>query len=61
MYVEYKLEKGYSPENILSKASLKGILEPFQKGNLGLLQRAGFEDICTVYKNLCFEGVLAIK
>jgi len=63
MYVEYKLNQGYTPENIIAKSrSLKGVLEPFSSlGNRGLLERAGFVDICTVYKNLCFEGVLAIK
>ena len=63
MYVEYKLDQGYSSENIISKSrSLKGVLEPFSSnGNLGLLNRAGFTDVCTVFKFLCFEGVIAIK
>ena len=42
--------------------SLIGILEPFSsQGNIDLLKRAGFKDICTVSKLLCFEGFLAIK
>ena len=42
--------------------SLKGILEPFStQGNLDLLSRAGFVDVMTVQKYLCFEGFLAIK
>ncbi len=42
--------------------SLKGVLEPFSsQGNLDLMRRAGFVDIMTVYKYICFEGFLAIK
>jgi len=63
LYDDYKLDQGYSPEEIISKTrSLKGVLEPFStQGNLDLLQRAGFIDIMTVMKHLCFEGFLAIK
>jgi tRNA (cmo5U34)-methyltransferase len=63
LYVDYKLENGYSPEEVLGKASsLKGVLEPFStRGNLDMLQRAGFVDVMTIYKHLCFEGFLAIK
>jgi tRNA (cmo5U34)-methyltransferase len=54
---------GYSPDEIVSKTrSLKGVLEPFSsKGNYDMLERAGFQDVNTVLKYLCFEGVLAIK
>lgn len=63
IYTEYKLEQEYTPQNIIAKSqSLKGVLEPFSRdGNLGLLQRAGFKDIMSVYKFICFEGFLAIK
>ena len=63
MYDDYKLEQGYSAEEIISKSrSLKGVLEPFStQGNIDLLKRAGFVDIMTVMKHLCFEGFLAIK
>ncbi len=63
LYVDYKLEKGYTEEEIISKTrSLKGVLEPFStKGNLDLLTRAGFVDITTVFKYVSFEGFLAIK
>jgi len=63
LYDDYKLEQGYSPEEIISKSrSLKGVLEPFSsQGNIDLLKRAGFVDIMTVMKHLCFEGFLAIK
>lgn len=62
-YTDFKLNNGYSPEEIIAKSrSLKGILEPFStQGNLDLLKRAGFTDIMTVFKYLCFEGFLAIK
>ena len=62
-YMEYKLSKGYTPDQILNKSrSLKSVLEPFStKGNLDLLKRAGFKDIVTVFKYSCFEGYLAIK
>lgn len=63
LYTEYKLDQGYSAENIVSKSrSLKGVLEPFStQGNLDLLGRAGFKDISTIMKYVCFEGFLAIK
>jgi tRNA (cmo5U34)-methyltransferase len=63
LYTDYKLNHGYSPENIVAKArSLKGVLEPFStQGNLDLLQRAGFVDITSIMKYVCFEGFLAIK
>jgi len=63
LYDDYKLKQGYSAEEIISKSrSLKGVLEPFStQGNLDLLKRAGFVDIMTVMKHLCFEGFLAIK
>jgi tRNA (cmo5U34)-methyltransferase len=63
LYTDYKIRMGYSPEDIVSKSrSLKGILEPFSsQGNIDMLRRAGFVDINTVQKYLCFEGFLAIK
>jgi tRNA (cmo5U34)-methyltransferase len=63
LYHDYKLEQGYTPEEIITKSrSLKGILEPFStQGNIDLLKRAGFVDILTVFKYICFEGFLAIK
>jgi tRNA (cmo5U34)-methyltransferase len=63
LYMDYKLEQGYSPEEISAKnRSLKGVLEPFStQGNLDLLARAGFVDTMTVMKYICFEGFLAIK
>ncbi|MGH8550226.1 MAG: methyltransferase domain-containing protein [Methylococcales bacterium] len=63
LYNEFKLRNGFSAEEVLIKSlSLKGVLDPFStEGNLGLLRRAGFADIMTVMKNICFEGFLAIK
>lgn len=63
IYHDYKLEQGYSPDEIISKQrSLKGVLEPFStEGNMGLLERAGFVDIATVMKYVPFAGFLAIK
>ncbi|MCB1189865.1 MAG: methyltransferase domain-containing protein [Leptospiraceae bacterium] len=63
LYTDYKLEKGYSSEEIIAKSrSLKGVLEPFStEGNYDLLKRAGFKDIMTIMKYICFEGILAIK
>ena len=63
LYNDYKLRRGYTPEEIISKTrSLKGVLEPFStQGNIDMLKRAGFVDINTVQKYLCFEGFLAIK
>ena len=63
LYDEYKLESGYSPEEIFGKTrSLRGILEPFStQGNLDMLRRAGFKDIISVMKFISFEGYLAIK
>lgn len=63
VYTDYKLDQGHSPEEIIGKSkSLKGVLEPFStQGNLDLLNRAGFIDMMTIQKMICFEGFLAIK
>lgn len=63
IYTDYKIECGYTADEIISKAiSLKGVLEPFStQGNFDLLKRAGFVDYMTIMKYICFEGFLAIK
>lgn len=63
LYTEYKLDQGYSADEVINKTkSLKGVLEPFStEGNLDLLKRAGFVDIITIQKYMNFEGFLAIK
>ena len=62
-YLEYKSLGGYTNDEIIAKMfSLKGVLEPYSsKENFNFLERAGFKDATTIYKNLCFEGILAIK
>jgi tRNA (cmo5U34)-methyltransferase len=63
VYVEFKLENGFSEAEILNKSrSIKGVMEPFStQGDIDLLRRAGFGDIMTIQKYVCFEGFLAIK
>lgn len=63
LYTDFKRSRGYSEAEILAKArSLQGVLEPFStQGNLDLMHRAGFVDIMSVFKYICFEGFLAIK
>ncbi len=63
LYNEYKLDQGYTPEEIINKTkSLKGVLEPFStNANIDMLKRAGFEDIISIHKYINFEGFLAIK
>jgi len=63
MYEDYKLSQGYTPEQVVAKArSLKGVMEPFStQGNIDMLKRAGFEDIVSIMKYICFEGFVAIK
>lgn len=63
IYNDFKLSQGFSEEEIVNKTrSLKGVMEPFStQGNIDLLKRAGFVDIMTISKWVCFEGWLAIK
>ena len=63
LYTDYKLEQGYQPDEIVAKSrSLKGVLEPFStQGNIDMFKRAGFKDILSVMKYVCFEGMLGIK
>ena len=63
IYNEYKIDQGYSYDEIIGKSrSLKGVLEPFStQGNIDLAKRAGFKDITTIFKYVCFEGFIAIK
>jgi tRNA (cmo5U34)-methyltransferase len=63
IYNDFKLANNFTEKEILNKSrSLKGVQEPFStQGNLDLMQRAGFEDVMTVAKWVCFEGFLAIK
>jgi len=63
IYNDFKLDNKFTPKEIIAKSrSLKGVLEPFSsKANIELLKRAGFKDITSVFKFICFEGFLAIK
>jgi tRNA (cmo5U34)-methyltransferase len=63
VYIEFKLENGFSEAEIINKSmSIKGVMEPFStQGNVDMLKRSGFTDIVTVQKYVCFEGFLAIK
>ncbi len=63
LYNDFKTRNGFSAEEIVEKSrSLKGVLEPFStQGNLDLMARAGFKDVVSIQKYLCFEGFLAIK
>ena len=63
LYTDYKIQQGFSEEEIVGKTlSLKGVLEPFStQGNIDMLNRAGFVDIMSISKYVCFEGFLAIK
>jgi tRNA (cmo5U34)-methyltransferase len=63
LYSDFKIRQGFDAGEILNKtSSLKGVLEPFSReGNLGLMRRAGFTDIATLMKYICFEGFVAIK
>jgi tRNA (cmo5U34)-methyltransferase len=63
IYMEYKVDNNYTPEEIFNKSmSLKGVLEPFsENANIEFLQRSGFKDYMSILKYLCFEGFIAIK
>ena len=63
IYEEFKLYNGFSEQEISAKKkSLKGVLEPFStNANIQMLKRAGFIDVSSIAKFVCFEGFLAIK
>jgi len=63
IYKEWKLLNGFTDREINAKTkSLKGVLDPFStKGNNEMLKRAGFSDISSIAKFICFEIFLAIK
>lgn len=62
-YWDFKSDQGFKDEEITGKwRSLQGVMEPFsEQGNLGLLRRAGWEDIETIWRWGPFQGFLAIK
>jgi hypothetical protein len=62
-YNEFKINNNFTAEEIIQKTrSLKGVMEPFSdKGNLGILKRAGFVDVIPIFQWLCFKGYMCIK
>jgi tRNA (cmo5U34)-methyltransferase len=63
IYEEFKINNNFTLKEIVNKKqSLKGVLEPFSSlANFKILKRAGFKDVSTVAKFICFEFFLAIK
>ena len=63
LYNDFKVSNGLSVQEISGKEkSIRGVLEPFsEKGKLGLLKWAGFEDITGIAQYLNFKGYLCIK
>ena len=63
LYDDFKRAQGFEDGEILGKArSLRGVLEPYtSEANREYLARAGFKDILSVMKFVCFEGFVAIK
>ena len=63
LYLDFKLEQGFNEAEIVNKQrSLKGVLEPLSTHEwLDMAQKAGFTEVATVMRYICFEGILAIK
>jgi tRNA (cmo5U34)-methyltransferase len=63
VYDTHKLEAGFHAEEIIGKArSLRGVLEPFTSAeNAALIRGAGFGEPHVLYRQLAFEGTLALK
>ena len=63
LYQEYKLNQGFSGEEIINKSrSLKGVLvSQTSTENLRQLENAGFARTSPIFRHLCFEGLLAIR
>ncbi|GAA1018188.1 carboxy-S-adenosyl-L-methionine synthase [Acrocarpospora pleiomorpha] len=63
IYQDFKLSNGYTPDEVLGKSrSLKGVLAPLtSEENIASLRAAGFGQVVSVQKYVCFEGFLAVK
>ncbi|MDQ3914271.1 MAG: methyltransferase domain-containing protein [Actinomycetota bacterium] len=63
VYDTYKLARGFSAEEVLGKTrSLRGVLQPSTSAeNMALLRRAGFSEPHVIYRQLAFEGLVAVK
>ncbi|MFE7591348.1 methyltransferase domain-containing protein [Kitasatospora sp. NPDC057512] len=62
-YQEFKVNQGYTPDEVLGKSrSLKGVLDCLtSEENIAMLRGAGFGQVMTMQKYICFEGFLAVK
>lgn len=60
---EWKRAQGYDDEEIAAKTrSLRGVLAPMStEENVDMLSDAGFDDISSIFKWVCWEGFLAVK
>ena len=60
---DYKKKNKINPKDILLKEkSLRGIMEPYTlEQNISYIKNAGFNDYMTIYQNINFVGILAIK
>ena len=63
LYMDYKLDRGFTIDEIFGKArSLRGVMEPqSSEDNHRLLQTVGFPSVMTIQRYLGFEGILAVK
>lgn len=63
LYTEFKLDAGYTPDEILAKSrSLKGILQLQTSGQIEKqLKAVGFKKVECVMRYLCFSGWLALR
>jgi tRNA (cmo5U34)-methyltransferase len=62
-YYDYKLERGFSPTQILDKErSLRGQMTLWTEAELrAALSQAGFREINPIWRSLMFVGLLALK
>lgn len=62
-YYDYKLGKGFSPQDILDKERrLRGQMTLWAEAELkGALKEAGFREIEAIWRNYMFVGLLALK
>ena len=56
-----KKNKINSKDILLKEKSLRGMMEPYNQTEFQLSKNAGFNDYMTVYQNINFVGILAIK
>ena len=63
LHYDFKRKCGFSESEIIEKEqALKGVLIPNDsQTNLNLAHSAGFREVEVIFRNLCFEGILAIK